>query len=68
MAKVHTDTTIGYADRQYINLIFLAPIPGAEERLVVKVISHSMRDPAAWRGPSHRPDFGRSYKGAPKEE
>lgn len=24
----------------------------------------SMRDPASWRGASHRPDFGRSYRSA----
>lgn len=23
---------------------------------------HSLRDPVAWKGPSHRPDMGRSYK------
>jgi len=31
-----------------------------------RAVGHSLRDPAAWKGPSYRPDYGRSYKGEPK--
>lgn len=69
MAKTthyNTTDTVGYANRAGVCLIFLAPIAGSGDMLVVGGLRHSMRDPAAFKGPSHRPDFGRTYKGEPR--
>ena len=62
---IHTDTAVGYADRNGVCLIILTPIPGTGDSLVVGTINHSMRDPAALVGPSYRPDYGRTYRGEP---
>lgn len=64
MAETHV---IGHADRNAVNLILSEPDPVSPGYyMVVQIISHSMRDPAARKGPSYRPDFGRSYRGEPK--
>lgn len=68
LPMVATQRFIGYYNRNGCALIFLKPIPGSEDMLVTHMVTHSFRDPAAWKGPSYRPDLGRTYKGEPKED